>query len=189
LGEIPRDALTVEGAGGSVSADFHRPKTKRRAVNVTIRAPPSPASTCTRIFKYTELRPELLQVGSIGVHNRPRWTNTFAAQYDTDTLFGDARLQLRVNATYRSDQVLTSTVPPFRPAEYVAAAHTGKVWLFDARATLSDIAVGGATVRISAWGRNIFNNKKPNYGADLVAGMTIKYESAPTYGIDLVAEF
>jgi iron complex outermembrane receptor protein len=141
-------------------------------------------------FKYTKLRPELEQVGSVGVHNRPKWTNTFSAEYETEPVFSGATLQFLVVAKHRSNQLLTSTVVPFRPQYYVDAAQTGTVWLFDARATLGNIKMGrSGLLKTSIWGKNIVNSKKINYGADLVGAMTAKYENAATYEIDVTVEF
>lgn len=140
-------------------------------------------------FKYTSLRPEFLAVGSVGPVYRPKWSGNFAAQYDSAPVFGDARLQFRVDARFVSDQALLSVVPPFRPQTYVDAAHTGDVWIFDTRLSLVDVDAGTAKVQVSAWGKNIFNNRRPSYGADLAAVMTTRYEQAATYGIDLTVRY
>jgi len=140
-------------------------------------------------FSYISLLPQFAAVGSVAPANRSKWTNNFAAQYESDPLFGDARLTFRIDARYASDTLLTTTIPPFRPQAYVDAAHTGNVWIFDSRLSLSDIGIGGGDLQIALWGRNLLNNRRPSYGADLVAAMTTRYEQARTYGVDMTVRF
>lgn len=140
-------------------------------------------------FSYISLLPQFAAVGSVAPANRPTWTNNFAAQYESDPIFDEARLTFRVDARHVSDSLLTTTVPPFRPQAYVDAAHTGDVWIFDSRLSLSDIGIGGGKLHIALWGRNLLNNRRPSYGADLVAAMTTRYEQARTYGLDMTVRF
>ncbi|HJQ15950.1 MAG TPA: TonB-dependent receptor [Allosphingosinicella sp.] len=122
---------------------------------------------------------------------RPSTTANLSATYETrpGQLFGDARLMIRFDTNYRSKVVtpgiFTTTISPVLGNVY----RTGGNWISNARIALSDIGISAGKVEIAGWARNLFNNRGTVWGNDsyFVAGTT--YESARTYGIDLIVNF
>ncbi len=112
-------------------------------------------------------------------------------QYVTPPLFGDATLLMRMDATFQSRQRVFADVnaatatPVFANYLYLPS----KV-LANARVALQDIEVGGMDLELALWSKNLFDSKKPLYPFDFGGIMlTSSYETARTYGLDVIIKF
>ncbi|KMS53627.1 hypothetical protein V474_22980 [Novosphingobium barchaimii LL02] len=158
-------------------------------------------------FKYTSLRP-LVTLGQADflVQYRPKWTLNAAAQYVTEPVAGDARLNMRLDANYRSRSSglggvpATFSVPTGTPAltpsqiaaeqaVYKAAAVIPAYWLVNGRIALEGFKLGGSKVTAALWGKNLFNYRGLNFVGSNTFVIAADYERARTYGIDLTVDF
>jgi iron complex outermembrane recepter protein len=121
----------------------------------------------------------------------PKWVGTTFAQYVSQPLWGDATLLLRADMIFQSkSRVLSShqmTVdfPTFAPYEFIPSKQ-----LVNGRVALRDMEIGGANVEIGLWGKNILDNKKPQYAFQYPYFlMTTQYEKARSYGVDMIVKF
>ena len=147
----------------------------------------------------------------------PKWTVQAAAQYDSEPLFEEAYLSFRLDANYRSAYygnfnpmpavgATGGTLPPellalFGLPNTAAGRLTymemldrqqviGVFWLANARVSLSNVKLGGSRAKLSAFARNLFNERNgivsaQNFG---VAVGAIWVEKR-TFGIDLSVDF
>ncbi len=109
----------------------------------------------------------------------PKTTASIGLQYDFNpTAVGT--LSLRFDATHTSK----ARYHPFQNQYDSAKAR----WLLDARASLNDIDVGGGTLRLSLWIKNLADEEYREWGIDFAslgyAGAT--WGQPRSYGIDLV---
>ncbi|WP_157216472.1 TonB-dependent receptor [Flavisphingomonas formosensis] len=145
----------------------------------------------------------LLQSGAPGyqVFQRPKWTGSLAAQYETPPVLAGGRLVLRADGNFRSRILHTSDITPgaattaaqipsvLADPKLVKAATTPFQWIVNARIALVDIDVAGSKAYVAAWGRNILNNRNITQFTGLGPVASVIYERAPTYGIDVGFEF
>ena len=121
---------------------------------------------------------------------REKWTVNLTANYETQPLVGDTRLDLRVDANWHSksrgfneNPTIAQDIPGW--IEYTPAR-----WIVNARAALKDVAVGPAKVEIAAWAKNLFNDRSPTYMLNFLAYVeSTTWEPARTYGVDLTMRF
>jgi len=123
-----------------------------------------------------------------------KWTAQLSARYETDPLFGDARLMFRVDGNYRSEMSLEarrladgSTLQPRISASGLAESPAG--WVVNARVALKDIALAGGNAEIALWSRNLFNNDRPGMAINFGPFFSAPYEAARTYGVDLTFKY
>lgn len=119
----------------------------------------------------------------------PKWTSNLFAQYETEPLFGDARLNFRLDASFRSSMRLDANddVPT---AAFAPAEKTPKVWILNGRVALSDIKLGQINTTFALWGRNLTNDKSVQFTGG-IAGVSrsASFTPARTYGLDLTVKF
>ncbi len=145
--------------------------------------------TCTGGFVLTS--------GSAGYLplQRPKWTANVAAQYDTLEIVGGGHLTFRVDANFKSKNLMASDLSVGNtlgeaPSAIVRASATSPAqWLVNARAGLVDFDLGGTKVDLSVWGKNILNNRHIVQFTALGPVSSVIYERAPTYGVDLRVSF
>ena len=127
--------------------------------------------------------------------NRPEWTGSLFAQYNGPRVFADGHLSARVDGQFRSEYLMTSDTSPGSGLTAQEdpllrdSATAPDQWLVNARLALSGLRIGGATVEVSLWGRNVFDNRNIIQYAGLGFAGTVIYERARTFGVDLVIEF
>ena len=130
------------------------------------------------------------QGGEYVEFSRPKWTGSAFAAYETQPLFGDAFLQMRVDGLYRSDLQFTGT-PQLRrdqgiPERYFASpAH----WKFNGRVALKDISLGRVNAELALWGRNITDKRYATSNIFLSQGIPLEFEEGRSYGLDFGIEF
>lgn len=145
--------------------------------------------TCTGGFVLTS--------GSAGYLplQRPKWTANVSAQYDTLPVMAGGHLSFRVDANYKSKNLMASDISLGNtlgeaPSPLIKAAATSPAqWLVNGRAGLVGVEVAGATVDLSVWGKNILNNRHIVQFTSLGPVASVIYERAPTYGADLTIRF
>ena len=118
---------------------------------------------------------------------RPKWTANLSGQYETEPLFGDARLVFRADAAWRSKlRLLTNaTVPaPYQPILFAPAS-----WIVNSRISLRDIKVARGTFEVAVWARNLTDNDLPVFPINFGYLGSTSYERARTFGIDLIYNY
>ena len=124
--------------------------------------------------------------GPISPHLRPKWTSTITADHETDPLFGEARLQFHVDASYRSEEWIAT-----RPVDFIERdkQRLDPIWRFNAQVSLQGIRIADGELSIAAWGRNLTDSDKPNNMNTLGPIVSGQYENPRTYGVDLTYEY
>ncbi|TZG25829.1 TonB-dependent receptor [Sphingomonas montanisoli] len=140
----------------------------------------------------------VIQSGQPGYQpfQRPKWTGTVSAQYESAPMVSGGHLMIRADGNFRSKILMTSDTalgsgptavetPALR-----AAATTPSQWIVNGRVGLVGVEIGRTKVDLTAWGKNIFDNRNItqfiglDFGALGAVGSVI-YERARTYGLDL----
>ncbi len=140
-------------------------------------------------FKFTKLTPIAIASGSTKPTLRPKWTTQLRGEYTTEPVFDDARLSFRMDANWRSKERTGNPNPPpeFRLVEFSKAT-----WTVNGRIALQHIKTfGGTEAEVAIWGRNLTDSKSVGF-EDAVASLgfvSVSYQAARTYGIDLNLEF
>ena len=119
----------------------------------------------------------------------PKVTSNLYAQYESEPVFGDARFNVRLDASFRSSMALDANddvpTPAFAPVE-----KTPSVWILNGRVALSDIDIGGAKATLALWGRNLTNDKSIQFtGGISGVSRSASFSPARTYGLDLTVKF
>lgn len=114
------------------------------------------------------------------------WTGRLAAQYDLPEFSGGGNPFARIEGRYRSKSYLTS-LPIADPAVEELNMVKG-YWLVDARAGVAALPIGGTTVNLSAWAKNLLNKDYYSWGTPAIT-LTATYERRRTYGVDLSLAF
>lgn len=143
--------------------------------------------------EFTRRNPTLVSAagGRYELTFRPDWTASAWAQYDTEPLgSSDAFLSLRGDWRWQSDMNFAQN--PSLPA-YQSFARTIReapaYSVFNARAALRDLDLGGIKTELALWGKNLTDNRTANFA--LFAGGTAAANFIParTYGLDLTVAF
>ena len=141
--------------------------------------------------KYTYINPLVLDSnnGQLAVTQRPKWTGTAWAQYDTQPLWGDAYASFRINTTYfgkmtTDTQALTRTEP-----ELLVVRERKAFALLNGRIALKGINVGGAEAEFAIWGRNLTDNRSSNFVLVQPIIASANFIPARTYGLDVTVTF
>lgn len=112
----------------------------------------------------------------------PQHNASLIAEYTFEP-FSFGQLVLQADTTYTSERY-------FHPINNLYDS-AGKQTLINARASLTNLALGSGSLRISAWGRNLANKKHREWGIDFAAlGYATNSFTAPRmYGVDMIYEF
>ncbi|HKT75586.1 MAG TPA: TonB-dependent receptor [Sphingobium sp.] len=118
---------------------------------------------------------------------RPKWTSNLSAQYETEPLFGDARLMFRVDGVWRSKyRALRQTT---LTAAYNPVLYSDAMWVVNGRVALRDVKLGGSKAEIAAWVRNLTDSDNPAQPIYFGTFATTNYQRARTFGVDLTFDF
>lgn len=137
--------------------------------------------------RYLEVNPLVGTIDTYVPYYRPKWTGNFWGQYDTRPLFGESYVSFRLDANYQSRFALTTTLP--KTAALAAVATVDHSWLVNGRLSLMDIPIGGSKGQVALWGRNLFDNKKPNYAVYTPFVFGTNYQRERTFGMDFVFDY
>ncbi len=110
----------------------------------------------------------------------------FGGEYDFGEFWG-GQPSIRVDAQYVTDVHWGPIVGLTH--DYTTPAH----WVVNARATLADIPVNSATLKVSLWGKNIFDERYVSYAdPDQLSGLGVSTAAvAPpaTFGVDVTLKY
>ncbi|MBU6266690.1 MAG: TonB-dependent receptor [Sphingomonadales bacterium] len=171
---------------------------KAKGVELELAASPVTGLSFGASFSYTDVKwlSPSPYTTSNGLHPAapsgiPAYTGGVNAQYVTPALVGGTTALFRIDGIYQGkyrNSPLTdlgTTSPAFAPYLYTPAR-----WIWNGRVALRDIPVGPLKGEIAIWGRNLANNRDPNYV--LIFG-TIQadasYQRARTWGADFSVQF
>ena len=123
--------------------------------------------------------------------NRPKWTASVYASYETPTLGGsDMTLQFRLDGLYRSSYLSTSRpVQDLRDPSKAIAVINPSDFKLNGRVALKHIALGPLQGELAVWGKNIANRSSFNSVLFLFSGTAVNYDPARTFGVDLNLNF
>ena len=124
----------------------------------------------------------------------PKWTlsssvdwTALEADWGKLNLIADLNL---VSKSYVMPSPLVTTAPTQTAADLT---RTPTRTLLDARLVLSELSLGGTTASVSFWGKNLLNEKDPNffisYGASFQNLITAYFPDPRTYGVTLGLRF
>ena len=127
----------------------------------------------------------------IGVLYPIAGTGAVYGTYETEPLVGDATLNFRVDATYTSSILQTSNpvVDVYPDGSNEAAVRIPSKWLLNGRIALRHIAIGGADAELALWGKNLTDNKDPNFILFTPLATSANFGPSRTYGVDLTIQF
>lgn len=172
-------------------------KTKARGFELETTAALAPGLTAGGSLSYTEItnhnvNPSLLLANG-GPRFRPtlspKWTAGLYAQYESPALWGDASLFARLDANWRSRMALDAN-PDRDVASFASVGTVGPVWMLNGRLALRNVDLGGVKTELGLWGRNLTDNRKPNFGLTINNTLqTANYPDARSYGVDLIISF
>lgn len=169
---------------------------KAKGVEVDLNVAPFPGFSFGGTVGYTDAKyrdpsPLLDQGRGIVVSGVGKWVGSGNVMYVTPPLLGDATMMFRLDATFQSktrvieDPHIKTRMPIFGPYEFIPSKT-----IVNGRVALRDIDMGGANVEVGVWAKNLFNNRLPLYSFQYPNFlMTMSYEQARTYGLDVIVKF
>jgi iron complex outermembrane receptor protein len=119
--------------------------------------------------------------------NTPKATFSGSVQYDMPAFASGSYVSFLLDTQWRSE-VRFVVLPISDPALSKAAA-SKSMWNVNARASLVDVPFTGGKVRISAFGQNLLDQRRPEYVADISGIISGSFNRPRTYGLELSAEF
>jgi iron complex outermembrane receptor protein len=119
--------------------------------------------------------------------NTPKGTFSGGVQYDTREISAGAYLSFAVDAQWRDD--VKFVVLPISDPALDEAATSKAAWTVNARASLVNVPVSAGKVRVSVFGQNLFDTRRPEYVADISGLISGSFNRPRTYGLELTAEF
>jgi iron complex outermembrane receptor protein len=136
-------------------------------------------------FKFTSINPIVGTLATYLPTFRPKWTAQLSGEYETQPLFDDARLHIRIDGNWRSKQRMDE-VPNRLPESFQRMQFVPANWIVNGRIALSDLNVGSGRGEIALWGRNLTDNNKPVTSQILgVFSGAVIYQAARSFGVDL----
>jgi iron complex outermembrane receptor protein len=120
----------------------------------------------------------------------PKWTTNLSAQYETEPLFDEARVMVRMDANWRAKERTDSFLPPtpaFDPLIYSPAT-----WIANGRLALEHIRLPHGDAQLAVWVKNLTDSRVASYpntfGNPSFVGSTV-FQAARTYGVDFIYDF
>jgi len=141
--------------------------------------------------KFTRIDP--LAIASNGgnpyaLTQRPKWTGTTWAMYETQPLWDEATMSFRLDGTYFG-RMLTDT-NQFRTAPEILILRARKAfWTFNGRVALQHVNIGGAEAEVALWGKNLTDNKSRNFELVQELISSANFIPARSYGVDVTLTF
>jgi iron complex outermembrane receptor protein len=125
--------------------------------------------------------------------NRPKWTGNIYGSYETQPLFGETTLLLRMDGIFRSSYFQTSKPKQDALSGPLVNVTNGITALADfklnARIALRHIQIGAVEAELAVWGKNLTNRKDAISNINFGFLAASNYEPARTFGVDLGVTF
>ncbi len=120
---------------------------------------------------------------------RSPWTGGLWGQYETQPLFGDATLMMRMDGQWHSKFWLSQNRVEVIPA-FAGIRTVGASWNVNARVALRNINLGGAKVELAGWVRNLTQNREATFALQTLGLFgAANYVPARSIGADLTVQF
>ena len=118
----------------------------------------------------------------------PKFTSNIYAQFQSDPIWGEAKLVARVDADWRSRIRYISGATALAIPEYAPLRYGPQRWLLNTRIGFEN--VGPLHMNISFWTRNLTNNKDPLFPLQFAAyEVATNFQQARTFGVDTSFRF
>ena len=144
---------------------------------------------------YPFIKPDVLAAngGTYLVTSRPEWTGSAYISYETQPLFNDTTLSMRMDGLYTSMTQVSANSPAFflySDGSNRNAYTIPGYMLVNGRIALRHIKIGPVDAELAAWVKNLTNRKEMSYSLAMGPIATSANFIAPrTFGIDLGIEF
>jgi iron complex outermembrane receptor protein len=120
---------------------------------------------------------------------RAKWTGGLWGQYESEPLFDDATLLLRMDGQWHSRFFAVQNRIEIAPA-FTGIRSVAPSWMINGRAALRNITLGGAKLEVAAWVKNLTQNRELTFAlAQNGVFGSANYVPARTFGLDLNVEF
>ena len=120
---------------------------------------------------------------------RPDWTGSLWGQYETQPLFGDAYLSMRLDGIWQSEVNLQAN-PGADFSIFPGLKKVKPYWLLNGRVSLRDINIAGAKFELAAWGRNLSDVREKTFALPILNLLgSANFIPARTYGLDFTVKF
>lgn len=194
-----KQLVVFRGGASAASNIINAGKARIRGLEIEASARPGDNLNVRAGFAY--LVPKYKQFLDRGVNvadNRsfphaPKYTISTGVDW-TAAEWGDVKLNIIGDLNFVSSYFTGAAA--LRPVGNEVSAYNGRSpgrVIVDGRAVLSNLPIGETTAKLSVWGRNLFNEDKPNFIIDFgpsFGGMTEAYFPEPrTYGLTLGVNF
>jgi iron complex outermembrane receptor protein len=170
-------------------------KLRAQGVELEVTAAPTRGVTIGGNLGYTDTKllfvpPTVLAGygGTFRLTQRPKWTANLYGVYETEPLFGNARLQFRADGLYQSATLWSNSPASIYPAN-AAYESTPGYWLVNGRAALRHVDVGGANLEIAGWVKNLTNRRDRASVLFTPLATAATFIQARSYGLDVAIEF
>lgn len=117
----------------------------------------------------------------------PDWTAALGAQYESNPVFGDARVMARLDGNWMS-KIRQIPRDPVLPAQK-SVAHTPAGWFVNGRVALRDIEVASGRLEVALWGKNLLDNDNVYFTVNTGDFAAVTYAPARTYGLEVVFDY
>lgn len=141
--------------------------------------------------KFEDVNPVLIAAsgGDYQPALRAKWTGGLWGQFESQPLFDDTTFLLRVDSQWHSDFWLSQNRATLIPA-FEGINKVGASWNVNARAGLQNIKLGPVDAELSAWVKNLTQNREATFALQQFRLFgSANYVPARTYGVDLTVQF
>lgn len=119
---------------------------------------------------------------------RPSTTADLSVRYESDPLFGSARLMANLQANWHDKVNMQPRLPI--PEGHEPMRYTPARWIVNARAALTDIEVAHGSLEVALWAKNLLDEDSIMWTSSVaVIDASASYEFARTWGIDLTFNY
>ena len=118
---------------------------------------------------------------------RAHWTANASARYESEPLFGDARLLASVDGNWRSSMRMITKFPTPAGQDSIYISRAG--WVVNSRVALRDIKLSRGDLEVAVWAKNLTNSDRPAFPTNLTFAVAGTYEDARTFGLDVIYNY
>ena len=166
---------------------------KTKGVEVEATALPTRGLTLNGSLGYTDWDLSNLNTQFLGpaANYRPQyrahWTANLAAQYESEPLFGEARLMARLDGNWRSKIRMITRFPT--PAGFEDVMFSPSGWTLNGRLALRGMKLSRGELEVALWGRNLTDSDRLMFPVSISYAVAGTYENARTFGVDVIYNY